>query len=335
MTLRSQVLEQPSRWRQTVAPCIATSLAFVLAAGSASPAFAAAPSFSLGLGVGAGGAFALVQPSEADMSIAKLEYEKGEKAYRLGQFPEAAGAFEKAYEKSGLPDILYNIGLSYLRWYDIDPDIAHLRKAKVVFQNYVIEIQKNPDLGDLEEAETLIKSIEEKLEEHERKANSNTSDTGVTGDPGTPAPRPVDAGPDPGKKLRLGGAIAMGVGGAFIVGGVVGGVVLGVRGQEFEDNLATAYQDREDLGCTTGDARTECDEVNDRIDVYRKNGRTANAAGVGVGLGLGGIGLIGIVAGAVLFLQGNKRTKAWESKQLSVVPTWSPNSTGLAISGRF
>ena len=141
------------------------------------------------------------------MNIAKIEYEKGEKAYRLGQFPEAAAAFEKAYEKSGLPDILYNIGLSYLRWYDIDPDVAHLRKARVVFENYIIEIQKNPDLGDLDEAETLIESIDEKLEEAERKANSTTGNTGDTGtDTGTPAPRP-DAGPDPGKKLRLGGAI--------------------------------------------------------------------------------------------------------------------------------
>lgn len=266
------------------------------------------------------------------MSIAKIEYEKGEKAYRLGQFEDAATSFEKAYEKSGLPDILYNIGLSHLRWYDVDPDIAHLRKAKVVFQNYVIEIQKNPELGDLEEAETLIKQIDEKIAEHEKAeaAAAAAANDGNDNDGG-----PIDLGPDPGKKLRLGGAIAMGVGGAFVVGGAVSGVVLGVRGQEFEENLANAYNERDELGCTTNDARPECDQINSEIEVYRNNGRTANALAVGLGLTFGGIGVIGIVTGAVLFVQGNKKTKTWEERQLSVVPSWTPQGGGLVFSGKF
>lgn len=266
------------------------------------------------------------------MSLARIEYEKGEKAYRLGQFEDAAMAFEKAYEKSGLPDILYNIGLSHLRWYDVDPDLAHLRKAKVVFQNYVIEIQKNPELGDLEEAETLIKQIDEKIAEHE-KAEADAIAAANQGD--DDGGGPIDLGPDPGKKLRLGGTIAMGVGGAFLLSGAVTGVVLGVRGQEFEENLANAYNERDELGCTTGDARPECDRVNDEIDVYRNNGRTANALAVGLGLSLGGIGVIGIVTGAVLFVQGNKKTKVWEARQLSVVPSWGPQGGGLVFSGRF
>jgi tetratricopeptide (TPR) repeat protein len=291
----------------------------------------------LGLGPAttlAGAPLALLQPSDADINLAKIEYEKGEKAYRLGQFEDAAISFEKAYEKSGLPDILYNIGLSHLRWYDVDPDIAHLRKAKVVFQNYVIEIQKNPELGDLEEAETLIKQIDEKITEHEQAAaaaaeaaNNGNDDDGGGG--------PIDLGPDPGKKLRLIGAITMGVGGAFVVGGAVSGVVLGVRGQEFEENLANSYAERDDLGCTTGDARPECDQVNEEIDVYRRNGRSANALAVGLGLSFGGLGVIGIVTGAVLFIQGNKKTKTWEARQMSVVPSWGPHGGGLVFSGRF
>lgn len=310
MSLRRQVLGQP---------CIIVTLALAVAVGPLTPARAAGP-------------LALLQPSEADMSLAKIEYQKGEKAYRLGQFEDAAMAFEKAYEKSGLPDILYNIGLSHLRWYDVDPDIAHLRKAKVVFQNYVIEIQKNPELGDLEEAEALIKQIDEKIAEHE-KAEADAAAANQPDD--DPDPGPIDLGPDPGKKLRLGGAIAMGVGGAFVVGGAVSGVVLGVRGQEFEENLANAYADRTELNCTTGDARPECDEVNNRIDVYRNNGRTANALAVGLGLSFAGIGVIGIVTGAVLFIQGNKKTKSWEQRQVSVVPTWAPGGGGLVLSGKF
>jgi tetratricopeptide (TPR) repeat protein len=277
----------------------------------------------------------MVQPSEADISLAKIEYQKGEKAYRLGQFEEAATAFEKAYEKSGLPDILYNIGLSHLRWYDVDPDVAHLRKAKVVFENYVIEIQKNPELGDLDEAATLIKEIDQKIEDHEKAAAEAAAAAANQDKDDDDVDTPVDLGPDPGKKLRLGGAIAMGVGGVFIVGGVVSGVVLGVRGQEFEENLANSYAEREELGCVTGDARPDCDQVNDRIETFRNNGRKANALAVGLGLTFAGVGVIGIVTGAVLFIQGNKKTKSWEARRVSIVPSWGPRGGGLVISGRF
>lgn len=283
------------------------------------------------LAVGVVGPIALAQPSDDDMTAARASYKDGEKAYRLGDFESAALAFEKAYELSGLPDILYNIGLSHLRWYDTDPDVAHLRKAKVVFQNYQIEIQKNPELGDADEAEALIKQIDEKLDAHARAEaeaeaaaanNANTS-------------QPIDLGPDPGKKLRLGGAIAMGVGGAFVVGGTVSGVILGVRGQEFEENLGNAYQEREDLGCTTNDDRPACVDVENEIDTLRNNGRQANALAVGLGLTLGGVGVIGLVTGAVLFVQGNKKTKSWEARSLGIAPTFGGGTTGLVISGKF
>jgi tetratricopeptide (TPR) repeat protein len=286
------------------------------------PAAAGGPTYGV-----AGLVFAPAE--EADNNQAAREaYGEGEKAYRLGRFEDAALAFERAYEISGLPDILYNIGLSHLRWYDVDPDIAHLRKAKVVFQNYVIEIQKNPELGDLEEAEAVIAQIDEKLAAAEAAGKKDEGDE----DPD----EPVDLGPDPGKKLRLGGSIAMGVGGAFVVAGVVSGVVLGVRGQEFEGDLANAYTEREALGCTPNDGRPDCDDVNNRIEIFRNNGQRANALAVGLGLTLGGVGLIGIVTGAVLFVQGNKKTKAWEQRRLlSVAPSWGRGQFGLAVSGRF
>jgi hypothetical protein len=42
-----------------------------------------------------------------------------------------------------------------------------------------------------------------------------------------------------------------------------------------------------------------------------------------------------VVAGAVVFVQGNKKTAKWEERQLSVVPTWTPQGAGLSLSGRF
>lgn len=311
MTLRSQVLASSF-------VCVALALAPV-------PTLALAPVPTRASTYGL--AFA---PAEEATQAARDAYAEGEKAYRLGKFDEAAVAFERAYELSGLlPDILYNIGLSHLRWYDVDPDVAHLRKAKVVFQNYVIEIQKNPELGDRDEAEALIAQIDEKLAAAEAAAKDDPAD------PGPATVDPVDHGPDPGKKLRLGGSVAMGVGGALIVAGVVSGVVLGVRGQEFEGDLFNANNERDALGCTPTDARPECDEINDRIEIFRNNGQKANALAVGLSLTFGGIGVIGVVAGAVLFVQANKKTKAWEQRQLSVVPSWGRGQAGLVVTGRF
>jgi tetratricopeptide (TPR) repeat protein len=313
----SRIVPMPARRFQVLASslaCLALTLASLPAA---------AGPVSLGVA-----GFALAAP-EDDTAAAREAYNEGEKAYRLGKFEDAAVAFERAYELSGLPDILYNIGLAHLRWYDVDPDIAHLRKAKVVFQNYVIEIQKNPELGDLEEAETVIAQIDEKIAAAEAAAGDE-DDEQLPG-----SAEPIDYGPDPGKKLRLGGAIAMGAGGLFVVGGVVSGVVLGVRGQEFEEKLATEYNAYSMEGCMAGDARPECDAINDRIETYRSNGRRANALSVALGISLGGLGLIGIVTGAVLFVQGNNKTKRWEERQIVFTPVWQRGGGGLSISGRF
>lgn len=270
----------------------------------------------------------LAAPSEDAMAEAQAAYQDGEKAYRLGKFDEAAEFFEKAYELSDLPDILYNIGLAHLRWYDVDPEVSHLRKAKVVLQNYIVEIQKNPDLGDRAEAETLIAEIDKKIEE--AKAAEDAANAGAE-----PVREPIDAGPDPGKTPRLAGSIAMGVGGAFIVAGAVSGVVLGVRGQEFEQELANVYAQQTARGCQPDDQRPECTELETQAIAFRDNGQLANALAVGLGLGLGGVGAIGLVSGVVLFVQGNKKTRRWEQNQLSMVPSISRSSAGFTISGCF
>lgn len=271
----------------------------------------------------------LAAPSDDALAEAQAAYQEGEKAYRLGKFDEAAELFEQAYELSDFPDILYNIGLAHLRWFDVDPDVAHLRKAKVVLQNYVLEIQKNPELGDLAEAETLIGEIDEKIEA------AQAAEAAANADPDPGPGQPVDHGPDPGKTPRLAGSIAMGVGGAFIVAGVVSGVVLGVRGQEFEQDLAGVYAQQTARDCQPDDQRPECTELEAQAATFRDNGQLANALSVGLGLSLGGVGVIGLVSGVVLFVQGNKKTQRWEQNQLSMAPSFGRGGAGLTISGRF
>jgi tetratricopeptide (TPR) repeat protein len=276
------------------------------------PAFASQP-----------GRPALFQPSEDDQNNARVAYEEGKSAYRVGNFEEAAIAFEQAYQLSGLPDILYNIGLAHLRWYDVDVDPTHLRKAKAVFQNYIIEIQSNPELGDLEQVEALITQIDEKL-------------AGVT-EPEVTAP--VDTsparGPDPGSKQRLGGGISMGLGGVFIVGAAASVVAFSLRGQAAEDRVVSEAASFEEAGCFADDTLPGCAAIDQRIGESQAQGQTANALAIGLGASLGGVGVIGLITGAVMFVQGNEKTKNWEQANVRVTPSWSAGGGGLLVFGRF
>lgn len=267
---------------------------------------------------------ALFQPSEGDQAKAKVAYEKGSSDYRVGNFEAAASAFEEAYQLSALPDILYNIGLAHLRWYDVDLDPGHLRKAKVVFQNYIIELQNNPELGDLDQVEGLLDQIDEKLAAH------------PTG-PADPedGEQPVDRGPDPGKQKRMGGAIGMGIGGVFVVGAVASVVGFSLSGQSAVNGIIEADDGANAAGCTAGSAQAECVAFDERITELQAKGQTANTLAIGLGASLGGVGVVGIIVGVVLFVQGNKKTKAWEQARLQVTPSWVAGGGGLSVSGRF
>jgi hypothetical protein len=37
----------------------------------------------------------------------------------------------------------------------------------------------------------------------------------------------------------------------------------------------------------------------------------------------------------VLFVQGNKKTTAWEKRQMSISPSWGRGQAGLVLTGRF
>lgn len=278
---------------------------------------------------------AAAQPSSDDNERAKTLYREGEKAYRVGKFAEAVEKFEAAYELSGLPIILYNIGLAYTRRYDVTSDIADLRQAKVVLQNFYIETQKDPELGDPDEVESQLKELDEKLakaqeDERARREAERKRQEELAKQQGKDGPKgPVGA--DPGKKLRLGGIIAMAAGGGFLIGGGVATVVLGLRGQEFAQELKNIRNDQAAAGCGTASPDPECADLDNRESVTKNNGRKANLLQAGVGIPLLAVGAGALATGIGLFVTGNKRTKAWKKGEVVVLP--APG--GLMISGRF
>lgn len=269
----------------------------------------------------------LAAPSESDVDEpnadeARAAFDEGKQAFRLGKFGSATASFERAYELSNLPDILYNIGLAHLRWYDIDPDVTHLRTAKAILENYILEIEKDPEVGDIEEAEQLIAEADAKI--------SEADDTELE-----PVPASTDTSADPGRGLRVGGGVAMGLGGALVIGGVAGGVAFGGRGVMAQDDLTAVYADRDAMGCTPPTTSDACTEIFDRIDTLRAEGQRANALAYGLGVGLGAVGLVAVAVGAVLFVTG-KRARENGGAEVSVAPTWfGDDGRGLVITGRF
>lgn len=275
------------------------------------------------------------QPSDEDMARAKELYQEGEGAYRLGDFEAALPKFQEAYKISRLPLMLQNIGLTLKRLGDQTDDVESWRKAKSVLENFALEIQKDPELGDLGEVEKLLEDLEAKIKKAEdEEAQRLAAEQAASGGPYVPV------GPDPGEPLRKKGKIwlysGIGAGSAFIIGGGIAMAVLGLRGQEFEQDLNRARTNINEGNCrnnpTSGNCATFLADEQTAID----NGEKANLLLLGVGLPLIGIGLAGLGVGLGVGLpkikEGKEKTRKWEEgPSVSVAPT----RNGLVVSGRF
>lgn len=271
---------------------------------------------------------------------ARSLYEAGERAYRRGRFTEALEKFEKAYDLSEQPLLLYNIALAYRQLYDVADDVEELRRGRAVLKNFMLFADRDPDL-DATDAGKLLKEIEDLIAKHEEENPTAVittpqvgPETGTT--PGSDDGPRTPPGKDPGRVLRIAGGATMGAGGAMVVAGTVAGIVYALAGQNFSDDLQKLSAETEGA-CDEDSESTECRQNAADIETSRDNGRRANL-GVGVSFGLGGgLGLITLATGVVLFLQGNKRSKEWKAQSADRrVRVW-PRFTGrgFGIAGRF
>ncbi len=260
-------------------------------------------------------------------------YEEGKKAYRLGKFAEAVAKWEEAYDKSERPLLLYNISLAYKSLYDVTGDVEDLRRARALMKNFLVLAQADPDV-DSDDAEERIAELDALIAEAEAAAPGPGPKPGPDPDP-DPDPNPaISKGPDPGRTLRIAGASTLGVGGLFVVTGSVLGIYFGVRGQEFSDELRQLQADRGSL-CDDAPDSTACLQQDANIETARNNGRTANL-GLGLALGIGGgLGLVALSAGAILFVQGNRRTAEWKQTGAARSLRLVPSGRGLVLLGRF
>lgn len=112
---------------------------------------------------------AALAQSGADIERAKEQFFIGQKAYNDGDFLDAARAFKKAYEFSGRPELLYNIGKSY--W-----EAKELKQAEDYFQQY---INAKPDADNVSEVVEAIITIQQEMAAQMAEVRVSTSVAGV------------------------------------------------------------------------------------------------------------------------------------------------------------
>lgn len=160
---------------------------------------------------------------------AKAEYRAGSDAYALGNYQEAVTHFERAYELTHQPDLLFNLGQSYTRWYDISNDIEHLKKARRLYENYVLNVGAT-DLDEEAQAQARA-DAQRRISEVDRRIAQHQDSEPQDENPGTDEPKkPVH------KKAWFWVTI---VGGLAVIGGVTAAVVLTTRKPGFEPELGT------------------------------------------------------------------------------------------------
>lgn len=106
--------------------------------------------------------------AQTDRQQAAELFFEGTKYYELGQYPEAIDHFQRAWELAPEPQLLYNLGQAHWKWFDVDPDIDHLRRARTFFQNYDKRMRSLEGYSSAE-VDGFIRAISAQIEAEEQK----------------------------------------------------------------------------------------------------------------------------------------------------------------------
>ncbi len=257
-------------------------------------------------------------------------YDEGRKAYRLGDFETAVDKWEKAYDLSDNGLLLYNISLAYKGLYTISNDLADLRRARAILDNFIKVAKANADIDPDDAPERLVE-LDAMIAEAEKAAEDDKPPPPVVVQPTEGDELREKMGPDAGRNLRLAGMGTMVGGGAIALTGVALAAFYGIKGQEFSSKLGNSLEAQN--SCEDDPSDSNCERFDGEIETWRNNGNEANTLSVAMGLGLGGVGVVALVAGGLVFHEGNKRTKQWERGLANL--RVSPTRRGLVLTGRF
>lgn len=187
-----------------------------------------------------------------DDERAAQAFREGSDAYELGKFEEAAGKFGEAWELSHKPQLLYNLGQAHWKWFSVDPDIDHLRKARLFFTNYDKRMRLSEGYdekeiaGYLAEIEKQIAEEEKRIEEANRPViiqSAALTEEEVQREQRRRTTRALNIS---GNVLIVAGSLSFGLGlGGLASRAVFGAVLDNTSGSDdARTNLATAEEDQ-------------------------------------------------------------------------------------------
>ena len=179
---------------------------------------------------------AAASPTQADLAEAQREYQLGTQAYALGNYDQAVAHFERSYALSDRPELLFNIGQSYAQWYTLSADLAHLRKARKLFENYLkyLDAAQEDDPEARDDAVRRIAEIDAEIAAVEARG-AGPGPVEVAPEP-APAPAPAPA-PERRPIHRRGWFWGVVIGGAVLIAGGITAGVLAARPDPFEPEL--------------------------------------------------------------------------------------------------
>jgi len=253
---------------------------------------------------------------EAQLAEAREMFERGRSKYDTFDYEGAIDVWQQAMAKvppsqAGVRNaMVYNIALAREKAFDVDKDVAHLRQAVLLLEQWVgsykAMFKKTPEtVTEVGKAQQRIKDLNARIKRIEAGEDTTTSavpaddanagasiefDTGYT-----PPPEVMREQKKAKASNRTEGMIAAG----WTVGGI-GGLFF----------LAGA-------GATAGTARTPGQE------------------GLGASIGTLVFGTALLVTGGILLGKGYKEKKAVEQGQYSVAPYLNRQGGGAAFSMRF
>jgi tetratricopeptide (TPR) repeat protein len=291
--------------------------------------------------------FAAPAPEDPALAEAKALYKEGEIKFETADYEEALALWKRAF--AILPDgeetrtmrhaLVYNIAEAHSRAYEISRNPTHLRKAKILLENYRADHRAlygdEPDaVKERGEVDDRIAELDKKIAASEAAGEAATplgDDGGTTPPPGPgpgPGPQPqpptkplspsqqweanIKADPQLGPMWEKGGkqvgsgAVLVGIGGIFTLAGA-GLIVWGI-------GLRASYDPNEFLSL---------------------NGNGALASGAVFGV----VGLAMLIPGAIVLASGvSKRNEVKRVRPRpsgTLYPTMLPRGAGFGYTLRF
>jgi tetratricopeptide (TPR) repeat protein len=243
---------------------------------------------------------------------ARHAFEAGKKAYNIGDFDKAIELWKEGYELKDDPIFLYNIAQAYRQKGDPAKSIFY-------YKGYLRELPAAKNRGEVEEK---MADLQRQIEDAERAAAPPPppeptpapvpAPVEVKADSQALAPMPDDA-PRPGKGMRIGGLVSMGVGAAALAGGIV----CGLRAKSLASDLEDATHAGQPWSQDLADKESQ--------------GKTMNTLAI-VGYS---VGAAAIVTGGILYYLGDRKDSRAAHERATIVPAVGPGGAQVTLRVTF